>query len=157
MYKKTLNGLVLVLSTTLIVGCSTDSTSTAEHYRPSATNSNLVASPTAVAYSPSSVVIYDEDKPLTQPAEEITTITVDVYNEYGIKRQQAQVNEMLKEQACSVGGNAVVLIDNPDKKHCYAEVIHVKPIATELVNSAAPSTSTSAINPGLAMKPENLS
>lgn len=151
MYKKLLNGLVLMLGVTLMVSCSTES-SKSSYYRSSA-DSNLVASPTAVVYSPSSVVIYDENKPLAEPAEEITTIRVDLYNEYGIRRQEAQVNEMLKEQACSMGGNAVILIESPEKKYCYAKVVHTNPIA----NNAVSSTSTSAVSPVSVTKPGSLS
>ena len=149
MHKKVLTGLMLALSATLIMSCSTESSQSS--YNRSSTNSNLVASPTAVAYSTSNVTIYDQNKPAPSSATDITMIQVDVYNEYGIRRQQAQVNEILKAQACSVGGNAVVIVNNPDKKHCYAKVIHTQPG----VNTAAPLTSTLAATPVSATKPGN--
>ncbi|MES2204104.1 MAG: hypothetical protein V4496_02680 [Pseudomonadota bacterium] len=145
MHTKVLGSFGLVLSATLIVSCSTES-SQSGYYRSSA-DSNLVASPTAVVYSPANVAIYNANAAHPQSAEDITLIQVDVYNEYGIRRQQAQVNQMLKEQACSLGGNAVVLINNPDKKHCYAQVIQT--------NSAAPLPSTLAATPELATTPKS--
>jgi len=112
----------------------------------------LVASPTPVIYTPTNVKIYDADKAPTQPTTEISVVQVDLYNQYGIKRQKAEVNEMLKAQACSVGGNALILIDNSDTKHCYAEVVQIDPKVASTSNNAAPSTSTSATTPISATK-----
>lgn len=149
MHKKVLNSLALVLSTALIMSCSTKSNDPS-YYRSSA-NSNLVASPTGAIYSPTKITIYDENNASPPSAQVITIIQVDVYNEYGIRRQQAQINEMLKEQACLLGGDAIVIIKNPDKKHCYARVIQTKPA----INNEAPSPSTLATTPKSATKSGN--
>jgi hypothetical protein len=88
--------------------------------------------------------VFDESNSPTQSSQDIKTIQIDVYNEYGIMRQQAQINEMLKEQACSLGGNAIIILDNRnDKKHCYAEVIQIN---TAAANNVATSSATSAAN-----------
>ena len=149
MHKKVLSGLALILSAALVASCSTES-SKSNYYRSSA-DSNLVASPTAVVYSPSSVVIYTPEHLPNESYEVVTTIKVSRYNEFGIKRQEAQVNQLLKEQACSLGGNAVILIESSDKKYCYASVIQTKHTA----NNAVPSTSTSATNPKSATTPQS--
>ena len=148
MHKKVLSSLALMFSVILITGCSTDS-SKSNYYRSSAADSNLVASPTAMAYSPSSIIIYTPGDIPSEPSEVIANIKISHYNEFGIKRQEAQVNEILKEQACSLGGNAVILVDSADKKYCYAQVIQTKP----KTNTVAPSTSTLAATPESATKP----
>ncbi len=121
MHKQVLGSLALILSAALIVSCSTESSKSGYYHL--STDSNLVASPTAVVYSPSSVVIYTTEHLPNESYDVVTTIKVSRYNEFGIKRQAAQVNQMLKEQACTLGGNAVILIDNTDKKYCYAKII----------------------------------
>lgn len=128
------------------MSCSTKSTES-NYYRSSA-DSNLVASPTAVVYSPANISIYNENSAHPQAIEDVTLIQVDVYNEYGIKRQEAQINQMLKEQASSVGGDAVIIKNNSDKKHCYAEVVRTQPAT----NNAGSLTSTSATTSGSATK-----
>lgn len=147
MHKKVLNSLVLMLSASLIASCSTNSQNSG-YYRSSSANNNLVASPTAVTYTPASVIIYNANETPTGSVEEITTVQVDLYNEYGIMRQQAQVNQMLKEQACSLGGNAVMLVDNGnDKKHCTAKILQTKPASTTAATNSASLTSTSVTTP----------
>lgn len=148
MHKNVLGSLVIVVSAVFLISCSTESNQP-NYYRSSTDSSNLVASPTAVVSQSSSIVIYDKNNPLAEPAVDITTIKIDLYNEYGIRRQQAQINEILKEQACSAGGDAVVVIENSDKKYCYAKVVQTQPV----INTAAPSTSTSVIPPESATKP----
>ena len=147
MHKKVLNGLTILAGTMFMISCSTPSPQTQTH--PPRTGNSLVASPTAIAYSPSTVTIYDETMPPTGTIEDISLIQIDVCNEYGIRRQQAQMNEILKEEASSMGGNGVVVIDNPDKKHCYAKIVQVEPSASKTHNEVL-SISTSATKPILA-------
>ncbi len=145
MRKNIHSGLTLLLITCLVASCSS-TPNTNNYYTPSK-DSNLVASPTPVVYSPSNIVIFNHNETKPIAAQHIQKIEVDTYNEYGIRRQQAQINELLKKQACSLGGNAVVLIDEPnDDQHCYAEVIHI----TKTPNSVASSPSTSATDINLA-------
>lgn len=149
MHKKMLTSLTIITGILLITGCATDSNQS--NITPSSSKNNAVTQSTAIAYSSDNVLIYDKNNAHPQSAEDITMIQVDVYNEYGIRRQQAQVNEMLKQQACLVGGNAVVIVDNPDKKHCYAQVIQTQPI----LNNEVPSTSTLVANPVSATTPKS--
>lgn len=123
MLKNPLNTLALICLTLLMSSCASQSNSNNNHYASS--NSSLVPCPTSSIYSPSNVIILNENNPLTKSAQKIKTIQIDLYSEYGIKRQQAQVNEMLKKQAYELGGNAVVILDESDTKHYYAEVIRI--------------------------------
>lgn len=145
MLKRSLNTLALSCLTILISGCASQSNS--DNYEYASGNSNLVACPTSSIYSPSNVIILNENAPLTQSAQKIKTIEIEIYNEYGIKRQQAQINEMLKKQAYALGGNAVIIIDGPNVKHYYAEVVRVDTMPVETIKGVAMSTSTSATSP----------
>lgn len=145
MLKSSLNTLALIGLTILISSCASQINTNDKQYTSS--NSNLVACPTASVYSPSNVIILNENTPLAQSAQKIKTVEIDLYSEYGIKRQQAQVNEMLKKQAYELGGNAVVVIDKSDAKHWYAEVIRIDTTPTWNAKDAATSTSTSATKP----------
>ena len=149
MHKNVLSSLALTLSAALIMSCSTESSKPS--YCQLSTDSNLVASPAGVVYSPSSIIVYKPAHLPNESFEIVTIIKVSQYNEFGIKRQEAQINEMLKEQAGSMGGNAVIRIETVDKKYCYAQVIRTKHTA----NHAAPSTSTLAAAPESVTKPEN--
>nr|MBP9727249.1 hypothetical protein [Gammaproteobacteria bacterium] len=121
------------------------------YYR-SSTDSNLVASPSAVVYSASSIVIYTPEHMPIEPFEVITTVKIPLYNEYKIRRQQAQVDQMFKDQARSLGGDALILVPHGDKKYSYAKVIRIKPMTAKTVNHAESLTSTSAINQASATK-----
>jgi hypothetical protein len=150
MHKKVLCSFVLALNAVLIVSCSTPSSQSCYYQSP--TDSNLVASPSAVVYSASSIVIYTPEHMPTEPFEVITTVKTSLYNEYKIRRQQAQVDQMLKDQARYLGGDALILVPRGDKKYSYAKVIRIKPMPTKTANNAGSLTSTSAINQASATK-----
>lgn len=127
----------LVVFTSFIAGCSTESDNS--RYFHSATADNLVISPTSVAYSPASVVIYPNQQAVNKLSyENIAVAKVSLYNQYDIRRQQAQVNQILKEQAHTLGGNAAILLDKQDTKYLYAQIIRVNPTATSPLTSATP-------------------
>lgn len=121
--KKHLRESIILFTSALIITSCASRSNEPNYYRSSA-DSNLVASPTAVVYSPANIIIYNEKNALDEPIEEITVIKVNLYNEYGIRRQQALIDKMLKEQAYSLGGNAIILIKSSDKNNCYAKVVH---------------------------------
>ncbi len=88
----------------------------------------------------------------TEPFEVITTVKIPLYNQYKIKRQQAQVDQMFKDQARSLGGDALILVPLGDKKYSYANVIRIKPMTAKTVNNPGSLPSTSAINQASAAK-----
>ncbi len=149
-YKKVLNNLSVVFSSILIMSCSTPSNKSC-YYR-SSTDSNLVASPSAVVYSALNIVIYTPEDMPTEPFEIITTIKIPLYNEYGIKRQEARVNQMLKEQARSLGGNALILTPCGNTKHAEAQVIRFSPPPAKIAKNEGSLTSTSGTNQASATK-----
>lgn len=57
--------------------------------------------------NPSSVEIYLSEKP-SAVYEEIGLVNVDKYNNFGISRSPEELNTKLKEQAASIGGNAII-------------------------------------------------
>lgn len=130
----------MFISSGALIACTTPSEE--KNYHWSSKESNLVASPAAVVYSPSNIIILSEKDINQKPIQHIENISVDVYNEYGIRRQKAQIDEILKEKACELGGNAIVIINTPeDTKHYCAEVvlINAKMLASnvsEKTNSA---------------------
>ena len=106
----------------LIVSCATESKSS--RFFHSATANNLVASPTAVSYSPANVIIYRNAIALDKKVyKKIAVIKVALYNQYGIRRQQAQINQLLKERAYTLGGDAVLLIQPQTQKYLYAHIL----------------------------------
>lgn len=147
MRNKIISGLILIVSSTLMVGCSTKSSES--NYYQSSTHNNLVASPTAVACSPASVNLYNPGYIPNESFDVMTIIKVSQYNKFGIKQQEAQINEILKEQTRSMGGNAAILIESADKKYCYAKIVRYK----DTPNNAALMTSISAASPESATKP----
>lgn len=126
MNTKVFGSVLALLSAGFIASCSTAPTPS-DYYQRATPAGHAVASSKAVIYSSSSnIVIYNMEEIPTKPFKEISTIQVDLYNEYGIKRQQATINQMLKEEAWSAGGNGLIIIDNPtDRRHCYAKVVQI--------------------------------
>jgi len=59
--------------------------------------------------NPSSVKIYLSEKP-SAAYEEIGRVSVDKYNNLGISRSPQELNTKLKEQAASIGGNAIISV-----------------------------------------------
>jgi len=87
--------LVTLIVGIMMTGCATERVmSTGTQYPPT---------------NPSSVKIYQSEKP-SSAFEEIGRASVDKYNNLGISRSSEELKTKLKEQAASIGGNAIISI-----------------------------------------------
>ena len=69
-------------------------------------------------YSPTNpeCVFFIKGKKLNTSYQKIAVISVDHYNLVGIKRQQAIIDDLLKNNAASLGGNAIIDVHENDGK-----------------------------------------
>jgi len=70
---------------------------------------------------PESVVLSSKPK-LNTPYKVIGSVSVNRYNFVGVKRQQAVINDIFRQEAAGIGGNAVINIQD-NKKLASGDVI----------------------------------
>jgi hypothetical protein len=83
---------------------------------------NLVMDTNVVAYYPYNIELYTLDNIPTKPYHFLGEISANQYNEFGIKRQRARINQVLRQEAGELGGDAVIVL-NPKGTINMAEVI----------------------------------
>lgn len=66
--------------------------------------------------------------PTSNQYQKIAKISVDNYNVFGYKRQDATINDILNHVAANMGGNALIDIKHTDRK-TLATVIHLNNVS----------------------------
>ncbi|MEK6730748.1 MAG: hypothetical protein AABY34_00995 [Pseudomonadota bacterium] len=61
-------------------------------------------------------IALSKEKNIKTPHRIIGTIQVSNYNLVGVKRQLVSINDLMQQKAASMGGNAVIAIQQTDKK-----------------------------------------
>lgn len=136
MYTKNFLIYPMLLVSLLAAGCSTEPNNSKDS--PSAAANNLALSRTTVTYSPTDVVIYPNQQAVNNVSyEKIAATKIALYNQYDIRRQEAQINQILKKNVRTLGGNGAILLNRKNKKYLYVQIIRVHPIAVLPSTSAA--------------------
>jgi hypothetical protein len=89
----TIRHIISIVMAGLLAGCATERV--------------MSTGPKLAPTDPSSVKIYLSEKP-NVPYEEIGRVSVDKYNNLSIARSPDDMNAALKQQAASIGGNAII-------------------------------------------------
>lgn len=105
-------------------GCTTENHN---YYTTPPMGYNLVASPTSIVYLPYQIEVYDDKHLPTEKYTPIGVASTTQFNEYGIMKQQASIDEALRIQASQMGGDAIIMLPSFDKNMCIAQVIKFDP------------------------------
>jgi hypothetical protein len=116
---------LLSLASVIILAIISSSCTTENHnyYTTPPMGYNLVASPTSIVYLPYQIEVYDDKHLPSGRYKPIGVVSTTKFNEYGIMKQQATVDETLRVQASQMGGDAIIMVPSIDKNMHIAQVI----------------------------------
>ena len=116
---------LLSLASVIILAIISSSCTTENHnyYTTPPMGYNLVASPTSIVYLPYQIEVYDDKHLPSGRYKPIGVVSTTKFNEYGIMKQQATVDETLRVQASQMGGDAIIMVPSIDQNMRIAQVV----------------------------------
>jgi hypothetical protein len=99
---------VLICTCLLICGCSTTKTSK-QTQKPKPIKTKQIKQAHFSPVLPESITLLNTEPPTTK-YKVIGQVAVNRYNKVGVKRQKAIINDLIRNKAASLGGDAVVNI-----------------------------------------------